>query len=126
MLFAEEVSSAFFNSRASESLASARISEFLLILAIAGEEIIKSSLSIEGSRVFSIATIFDDNDVAIVGLVKSFESFSSLDILLFLLDDTSNRVILSIEDSEAIFARRVLYNIKRAFYNNKSTLLRSL
>ena len=40
----------------------------------------------------------------IVDLIKSFESFSSLNILLFLLDDISNRVISSIEDSKAISA----------------------
>ena len=56
--------------------------------------------------------------------MKSFESFLSLNILLFSLDDISNRVISSIEDSEAMSARRVLYNIEKTFYNNKSTLLR--
>ena len=57
--------------------------------------------------------------------MKSFESFSSLNILLLLLDDTSNRIISSIKDSETISTRRILYNIKKIFYNNKSTLLRS-
>ena len=104
MLFAEEVSPAFSNSRAGESSAPAKISEFSLVLAIAGEEIIKSSLSAEGSRVFSITTIFNDDDVAAAGLVKSSGPFSSLDILSLSLDDTSDRVISSIEDSKAMFA----------------------
>ena len=124
VLFAKEVSLASFNLRASESPTPARINKFSLVLIIADKEIMKSSLSIEGSRVFLITTIFNDDDVTIADLVKSFESFSLLDILLFLLDNTSNRVISSIEDSKAISARRVLYNIKRAFCNNKSTLLR--
>ena len=82
----------------------ARINRFSLILIIADKEIIKSSLSIKESRVFLITTIFNDNDVIIANLIKSFESFSSLNILLFLLDDISNRVISSIEDSKAISA----------------------
>ena len=125
VLLAEEISLASFNSRANESSVSARISRFSLVLTVAGEEIMKSSFSAEESRVFSIATIFDGDDVTIAGLVKSSGPFSSLNILLLLLDDTSNRIISSIEDSEAISAWRVLYNIKKAFYNNKSTLLRS-
>ena len=64
--------------------------------------------------------------MAIVDLVELFESFSSLNISLLLLDNTSNRIISSIEDNKAISARRVLYNIKKIFYNNKSTLLRFL
>ena len=124
VLFAEEVSLASFNSRAGESPISARISKFSLVLTIAGKEIMKSSLSAKGSRIFLITTIFDGDDVAAAGLVESFKSFSSLDILSLLLGGTSNRVISSVEDSEAMSTRRVLYNIRRAFYNNKSTLLR--
>ena len=126
VLFAKEVSLAFSNSRASESSILAKISEFPLILTIADKEIIKSSSSAKESRIFLITTIFNDNNVTVAGLIKSFESFLSLNILLLLLDDTSNKVISSIEDSKAISARRVLYNIRKAFYNNKSTLLRSL
>ena len=100
-----------------------KINKFLLVLTIIDKEIIESSLSIEESRIFSITTIFNDDDVTIVDLVKSFELFLSLNILSLLLDDMSNRVILSIEDSRAIFARRVLYNIRKIFYNNKLTLL---
>ena len=102
-----------------------KISEFSLILTIVDKEIIKSSLSAKESRIFLITTIFNNDNVTIVDLVKSFGSFSSLNILLLLLNNTSNKVISSIEDSKTIFARRVLYNIKRIFYNNKSTLLRS-
>ena len=123
MLLAEEIFLVSFNSRVSESSILTRISEFSLILTITNKEIIKSSLSAEESRVFLIATIFNSDNIIIVDLVKSFESFSSLNILLLLLDDTSDRVISSIEDSETISTRRVLYNIKRVFYNNKSTFL---
>ena len=104
VLLAKEISLVSFNSRVSESSILARISKFSLILIIADKEIIKSSLSIKESRVFLITTIFNDNDVIIANLIKSFESFSSLNILLFLLDDISNRVISSIEDSKAISA----------------------
>ena len=103
VLLAKEISLVSFNSRVSESSILARISKFSLILIIADKEIIKSSLSIKESRVFLIITIFNDNDVAIAGFVKSFESFLSLNVLLLLLDDTSDRVILSIEDSKTIF-----------------------
>ena len=104
VLFAREVFLAFFDSRASESLILAKISEFLLILIIADKEIIKSSFSAEESRVFLITTIFNSDDVAIADLIKSFELFSSLNILLLSLNDTFNRVISSIEDSETISA----------------------
>ena len=104
VLFIEEVSLASSSSRVGESLILTKISRFSLILTIADKEIIKSSLSIKESRVFLITTIFNDNDVIIANLIKSFESFSSLNILLFLLDDISNRVISSIEDSGAISA----------------------
>ena len=123
VLLAEEISLVSLNSRVNESSISARINKFSLILIIADKEIIKSSLSIEKSRVFSITTIFNSDNVAISGFVKSFKPFSSLNILLFLLDDTFNKVISSIEDNKAISARRVLYNIKKTFYNNKSTFL---
>ena len=123
MLLAEEIFLISFNSRANESSILARISEFSLVLIIVDKEIIKSSLSAKESRVFSIIIIFNNNDVTIVDLVESFEPFSLLNILLFLLDDTSNRIISSIKDSETISARRILYNIRRAFYDNKSTLL---
>ena len=113
----------FSNSRANESSILAKISRFLLILIIADKEIIESSFSAKESRVFLITTIFNNNDVAIVDLVESFEPFSLLNILLFLLDNTSNRVISSIKDSETIFARRILYNIRKVFYNNKLTSL---
>ena len=103
VLFIEEVSLASSSSRVGESLILTKISRFSLILTIADKEIIKSSLSIKESRVFLIITIFNDNDVAIAGFVKSFESFLSLNVLLLLLDDTSDRVILSIEDSKTIF-----------------------
>ena len=126
VLLAEEISLASFNSRVNESSTSAEISKFSLVLTIVDKEIMKSSPSAEESRVFSITAIFNDNDVAAAGLVKSFEPFLSLNILSPSLDDTSNRVISSIEDSKAMSARRVLYNIKKAFYNNKSTPLRSL
>ena len=104
MLLAEEIFLVSSSSRASESSISAKISEFSFILTIADKEIIESSLSVKESRIFLIATIFNSDDVAIVDLIESFEPFSSLDILLFLLNNTSNRVISSIEDSEAIFA----------------------
>ena len=81
-----------------------KINRFLLILTIVDKEIIKSSFSAKESRVFLITTIFNNDDIAIVDLVKSFESFSSLNILLFSLDDTSNRVISSIESSKTISA----------------------
>ena len=123
MLLIEEISLVSFNSRANESLILVRISRFSLILIIIDKEIIESSLSIKESRIFSITTNFNNNDVAAAGFVKSFKSFLSLDILLFLLDDTFNRVILFIKDSEAISAQRILYNIKRVFCDNKSTLL---
>ena len=123
MLFIKEVSSASSNLRVNESSILAKISKFSLVLTIADKEIIKSSFSAKESRVFSITTIFNDDDVTAADLIGSFESFSSLDILLLLLDDISNRVISSIEDSKTISARRVLYNIEKAFYNNKSTFL---
>ena len=82
----------------------AKISEFLLVLTIADKKIIESSLSIKESRVFLITTIFNDDDIAIMNLIKSFESFSSLNILLFSLSDTSNKVISSIEDNKTISA----------------------
>ena len=123
MTLAKEIFLVFFNSRVSESSILEKISKFSLILTIADKEIIKSSLSIKESRVFLITTIFNDNDVTIVDLVKSFESFLSLNILLFSLDDISNRIISSIEDNETISARRILYNIKKVFYNNKLTFL---
>ena len=105
VLLTEEISLISFSSRVSESSILARISKFSLILIIVDRKIIKSSLSIKESRVFLIIIIFNNNDIAIVDLVKSFEPFSSLNILLFLLDDTSSRVISSIEDSEAIFTQ---------------------
>ena len=126
VLFAKEVSSIFSSLRVSESLILARISKFLLVLTIVDKEIIKSSFSTKESRVFLIIMIFNNNNVTIVDLIKSFESFSSLNILLLLLNNTSNKVISSIEDNKTISARRVLYNIKRVFYNNKLILLRSL
>ena len=104
VLFAREVSLASFNSRANESLILARINRFSLILTIADKEIIKSFLSTKESRIFLITIIFNNNNVTIADLVKSFKSFLSLNILLFLLDNTSNRVISSIEDSKTIFA----------------------
>ena len=104
VLLAKEISLVSFNSRVSESSILARISKFSLILIIADKEIIKSSLSIKESRVFLIITIFNNNNVTIVDLVKLSKSFLSLNILLFLLNNTSNRVISSIEDSEAISA----------------------
>ena len=103
VLFAKEVFSAFFNSRVSESLILAKISEFSFVLTIVDKEIIESSLSAKESRVFLITTIFNNNDVAIVDLIKSFESFSLLNILSLSLDDIYNKVILSIEDSKTIF-----------------------
>ena len=103
-MFTKEVFLASSNSRANESSIIAKINKFLFVLTIVDKEIIKSSLSAKESRVFLITTIFNDNDVIIVDLMKSFESFSSLNILLFLLNNTSNRVISSIEDSEAISA----------------------
>ena len=104
VLFAKEIFLASSNSRANESLTPARISRFSLILVIVDKEIIKSSLSARGSRVFLITTIFNNNDVTIAGLVESFESFLSLNILLLLLDNISNRVISSIEDNKTISA----------------------
>ena len=103
VLFTKEVFLAFFNLRANKSLILAKISRFSLILIIADKEIIKSSLSTEESRVFSITTIFNSNDITTASLVKSFESFLSLDILLLLLNNIYNKVISSIEDSKAIF-----------------------
>ena len=126
MLLAKEIFLISSNSRVNESSILAKISKFLLILIIIDKEIIKSSLSAKESRIFLIIIIFNDNDVTIADLIESFESFLLFNILLFLLSDTSNRVISSIEDSETISARRVLYNIKKVFYNNKLTLLRSL
>ena len=123
VLFTKEIFLVFSNSRVNKSLTLARISKFLLILIITDKEIIESSLSIKESRIFLITTIFNSDNVATAGLIESFELFLSLNILLFSLDDTSNRVISSIEDSKAISARRVLYNIKKIFYNNKSTFL---
>ena len=67
--------------------------------------------------------IFNNNNVTIADLVKSFRLFLSLNILSLLLNNIYNKVISSIKDNETIFARRILYNIKKAFYNNKSTLL---
>ena len=126
MLLAKEIFLVSFNSRANESLILMKISEFSLILTIVDKEIIKSSLSAKESRIFLIIIIFNSDDITIADFIKSFESFSSLDILLLLLNNTSDRVISSIEDSETISARRVLYNIKKAFYNNKLTFLRFL
>ena len=123
VLLAEEIFLVSFNSRVNESSILARISRFLFVLTIVDKEIIESSLSIKESRVFLVITIFNDNDVMAADLVKSFKSFLLLNILSLSLDNTSNRIISSIEDSETISARRVLYNIKRVFYNNKSTLL---
>ena len=123
VLLAKEIFLVFLNSRASESSILAKINKFSFILIIIDKEIIKSSLSTEESRVFLIATIFNNDNVTAADLVKSFESFLSLNISLFSLDDIFNRVISSIEDNGAISARRVLYNIKKAFCDNKSTLL---
>ena len=105
VLLAKEIFLVSFNLRVNKSSISARINKFLLILIIADKEIIKSFLFAEESRVFSITTIFNNNDVIIAGFMKSFKSFSSLNILLFLLDNTSNKVISSIENSGAISAR---------------------
>ena len=104
VLLTKEISLISFNSRVNESSILARISKFSLILIIIDREIIKSSLSAKESRVFLITTIFNDNNVVIVDLVKSFGSFLSLNILLFLLNNISNKVISSIEDSKTIFA----------------------
>ena len=125
VLFAEEVSPASFDLRASESPASTGMSGFSLVLTIAGKEIMESSPSAGGSRVSSITTIFNNDDVTAAGLVESSGPFSSLDVLLLSLGDTSNRVISSVEGSGAMSARRVLYNIEKAFCDNKSTPLRS-
>ena len=105
VLFTKEVFLVFSNSRVNESSILAKINRFLFVLIIADKEIIKSSLSAEESRIFLITTIFNNNNVTIVDLVKSFESFSSLNILLFSLNNISNKVISSIEDSETISAR---------------------
>ena len=123
VLLAKEIFLVSSNSRVSESSILARISEFSLVLTIADKEIIKGSLSIKESRVFSITTIFNNNDVTIADLIKSFESFLLLNISLLSLNDTFNKIILSIEDNKTISARRVLYNIKKAFCDNKSTFL---
>ena len=100
VLLAKEIFLISSNSRINESSILARISKFSLILTIVDKEIIKSSFSAEESRVFLITIIFNNNNVAIADLIKSFESFLSLNILLFLLDNTSNRVISSIEDNK--------------------------
>ena len=86
----------FSNSRANESLILVRINRFLFILTIVDKEIIESSLSIKESRIFLITAIFNNDNVAIVDLVKSFESFLLLNILLLLLSNISNKVISSI------------------------------
>ena len=104
MLLAKEISLISFNSRANESSILAKISEFSLILIIADKEIIESSLSAKESRVFLITAIFNNDNIVIVDFVKSFESFSSLNILSLLLDDTSNKIISSIEDNKTISA----------------------
>ena len=103
VLLIEEIFLVSSNSRTSESSILARISKFSLILTIVDKEIIKSSFSVKESRVFLITTIFNSDNVAIADLVKSFESFLLLNILLFLLNNTFNRVISSIEDSKTIF-----------------------
>ena len=81
-----------------------KINKFSLVLTIVDREIIKSFLSAKESRVFLIITIFNNNNIAIVDLVKSFESFSSLNILLFSLNNIYNKVISSIEDNKTISA----------------------
>ena len=125
VLFAGEVSPASPSSRAGESPASAEMSGFSLVLAIVGGEIMESSLSAGGSRVFSIAAIFDGDDVAAAGLVESSGPSSSLDVSSPSLGGTSGRVVSSVGGSGAMSARRVLYNMGRAFCDNKSTPLRS-
>ena len=123
VLLIKEIFLVSSHSRANESSILTRISKFSLILIIVDKEIIKSSLSAEESRVFLITTIFNNNDITVAGLVKSFELFLLLNILLLLLSNTSNKVISSIKDNKTISAQRVLYNIKKVFYNNKSTFL---
>ena len=103
VLFTKKVSLTSFNSRASESLILARINRFLFILTIADKEIIEDSFSIKESRVFLITTIFNSKNIIIADLVKLFKLFLSLNVLLLLLDNISNKVILSIEDSKTIF-----------------------
>ena len=118
MLFIKEIFLVSSNSRVSENLILVKINRFSFVLTIADREIIESSLSVKESRIFLIITIFNSDNIIIADFIKSFELFSSLSILLFLLNNTSNRVISSIEDSETIFTRRILYNIKKIFYNN--------
>ena len=95
----------FFDSRANESSILVKINRFSFILTIVDKEIIESFLSAEESRVFLITTIFNNNNITIVDLIKSFKSFLSLDILLLSLNDIYNRIISFIEDSKTISTR---------------------